>query len=95
MGLGASELAAIDDLLKAESASTSGGQASALAGFRQRFRGLSLTRCDASDVDSETPFRVYPGLSLFLVDASDHCCRITVDPARATGIVVARHKERR
>jgi len=30
---------------------------------------------------------------LFLVDASDHCWRITSDPAQATGIVLARHAE--
>jgi hypothetical protein len=91
MGLGASELAIIDELLRAESESAPGSGASALAGFRERFPRLSLTRCDASDIDSETPFRVYSTLSLFLVDASDHCWRITSDPARATGIVVARH----
>ena len=43
-------------------------------------------------MDTAVPFREYPGLSLFLVDATDHCWKITGDPARATGIVVARHK---
>jgi hypothetical protein len=93
MGLGADELAAIEELLAAESAFASGGDASARAGFRQRFPWLSVTRCDASDMDAETPFRVYPGLRLFLVDASDHCWRITSDPALATGIVLARNAE--
>jgi len=31
---------------------------------------------------------------LFLVDASDHCWRITSDPASATGIVLARDRIR-
>jgi hypothetical protein len=93
VGLGTDELEAIYELLAAEAISVSGGDASARADFRKRFPGLSVTRCDASDMDSETPFRVYPGLSLFLVDASDHCWRITPDPAQATGIVLARHAE--
>ncbi len=94
MALEASELAVIDELLKEETLAVSESDVSALAGFRQRFPRLSLTRCDASDVDSETPFRVYSELSLFLVDASDHCWRITADPARATGILVARNNRR-
>ena len=86
MGLSENDLATIDSMLAA------GADASALAAFRERFPGLSLTHCDASDIDAETPFREYPGLTLFLVDANDHCWRITADPARATGIVVARRK---
>ena len=91
MGVGADELAAIDELLAAESASASSDHAGARADFRRRFPRLSLTRCDVSDMDAETAFRVYPGMSLFLVDASDHCWRITSDPSQATGIVLARH----
>jgi len=93
MGLGADELAAIDELLAAETASASGGDVSARADFRRCFPSLSLTRCDVSDMDAETAFRVYPGMSLVLVDASDHCWRITSDPSQATGIVLARHAE--
>jgi hypothetical protein len=48
-----------------------------------------LTRCDASDV-AETPFRAYPGFDVHLLDAADHCVQITTDPARATGIVLAK-----
>ena len=65
--------------------------AAALAEFRQDFPGCSLTRCDASDLGVEIPFRRYPRFDLYLVDANDHCWRITDDPARATGVVVA-HK---
>jgi hypothetical protein len=60
-----------------------------LAGFRRDFPNLSLTRCDVSDLGVEPPFRQYPRFNLYLVDASDHCWRITADPARATGVVVA------
>ena len=88
MGLSDHDFAAIDSML------AGGADASGLADFRRRFPSLSLTRCDASDVDAETPYREYPEVSLFLVDAHDHCWRITSDPARATGIVVARRKAR-
>ncbi len=60
--------------------------------FRQRFPGLTLTRCAASDVDDEVPYRRYSGLYLYLVDGSDHCWRMTGDPKRATGIVLAARK---
>lgn len=92
MGLCADEIAAIDGLLAAQPALLTGGDAGVLSEFRLRFPALSLTVCDLSDIDSELPFRVYPAMSLFLVDAGDHCWKITSDPARATGVVVARHK---
>ena len=90
MALETDELATLHELLTVAASA----DASALAGIRQRFPWLSLTHCDASDMDTETPFRVYPGLNLFLVDTSDHCWRITADPTRATGLVLARHAER-
>jgi hypothetical protein len=61
----------------------------ALSGFRSEFPGLTLTRCDVSDLGFEEPFRQYRRYNLYLVDASDHCWRLTADPARATGVVVA------
>jgi hypothetical protein len=61
----------------------------ALAGFRRDFPGLSLTRCDLSDLGVEEPFRQYPRFNLYLIDASEHCVHFTADPARATGVVVA------
>jgi hypothetical protein len=63
--------------------------ATALSGFRNEFPNLSLTRCDVADLGVEPPFRQYPRFNLYLVDASDHCWRLTGDPARATGVVVA------
>ncbi len=62
---------------------------SALAGFRTDFPGLSLTRCDESDMGVEKPFREYPRFNLYLIDTSEHCVRITPDPACATGVVIA------
>jgi len=63
-----------------------------LAGFRQQFPGLSLTRCDPLDMSGEEPFRAFPKFDLYLVDGSDHCWRLTDDPVEATGIVVAERR---
>jgi hypothetical protein len=58
--------------------------------LKQRFPKLSVTRCDPSDVETETPFLSKPRLRLYLVDGLDHCWRLTTDAARATGVVVVR-----
>ncbi len=63
-----------------------------LTALRQQLPKLSLTRCDASDIDAETPFRAFPRFTLYLVDGADHCWKLTSDPARATGLVVVQHK---
>lgn len=89
MALSDAELDAIEGLLAAAAPAET-----AIPALRERLPGLSVTRCDASDVDAETPFRVWPHVSLFLVDAADHCWRLTSDPARATGIVVAAARKR-
>lgn len=64
-------------------------EADGVATVRRLFPRLPVTRIDASDVDTETPWRAWEHLSLYLVDGSDHCWRLTGDPTRATGIVVA------
>jgi hypothetical protein len=46
-------------------------------------------RCDKADIQDETPFRTYENCDLFLIDARDHCVKITADPTVATGLVVA------
>jgi hypothetical protein len=84
MGLSTHELVQIDALLASPDA-----DASVLADLRQRFPALSLTRCDASDVDADQPFRSYPRFNLYLVDGASHCWQLTADPERATGLVVA------
>lgn len=63
-----------------------------LAGqYRSRFPGKSLTRCERSDMGAEEPFRRFVALDLYLVDAREHCWRITADPEAATGVVLAWH----
>lgn len=83
MALSTDELMEIDALLAAPDA-----QAQAFAELRRRFPHLSWTRCDAADV-TETPFRVYARFDVHLLDSVGHCAQITLDPARATGIVLA------
>ena len=90
MPLNEDAMARIDAALGPEDANPA-----ALTGFRRDFPGLSLTRCDLSDLGVEEPFRQYPRFNLFLVDASEHCWRFTGDPARATGLVVAAKPVRR
>lgn len=85
MALTAKEISEIDGLLSPPEAD--GG---AVAGLRERFPQLSLTRCEASDVDADEPFRRYPHFDLYLVDGANHCWELTSDPDRATGILLAR-----
>lgn len=87
MSLTTDKLAEIEALLGAPDADTS-----VLADFRQRFPGVSLTRCDPSDVDGETPYKEFAKYSLYLVSAVNHCVTMTRDPAVATGIIVVANK---
>jgi hypothetical protein len=84
MALSADELTTIDTLLSARDV-----DAQVFGELRKRFPHLSWTRCDASDV-TETPFRTYPQFDIHLLDSADHCSQITADPARATGVVLAK-----
>lgn len=83
MGLSEEDLARIGSLL---AAGTAGAQA--VGELRRSFPGLSLTRCDPTDMGDEAPFRSYGRFSLYLVDGRDHCWRLTAEPAQATGLVV-------
>ena len=89
MALTETDLAQIETLLAVPN-----GDVPALSELRRRFPDLSFTGCDASDLGNETPFRGYQRFRLYLVDRGDPCWRITLDPARATGVVVGRHKVR-
>lgn len=84
MALAAADLAEIERMLAASEAS-----AQIFADLRKKFPHLACIRCDASDA-TETPFRSFAGFDLHLLDSADHCAAITDDPARATGIVLAK-----
>lgn len=80
----------IDDLTGIERVLASPDAASlAFAELRRQFPHLAWTRCEASDVVEE-PFRSYPHFDIHLLDGASYCVEITSDPARATGIVLAR-----
>jgi hypothetical protein len=83
MALAAGELAEIEQALTASDASR------AYPALRQKFPHLAWIRCDASDV-TEAPYRSFGEFDLHLLDSTDHCAEITDDPARATGIVLAK-----
>jgi hypothetical protein len=83
MALSVDELMEIDRMLSAPNA-----DAGVFAELRRRFPHLSCTRCEASDV-TEPPFRSYARFDVHLLDSVDHCAHITLDPTRATGIVLA------
>jgi len=70
----------------------SDGGAQAALEFCSQFPGRSLTRCDASDMGTDEPFRRFAAFDVYLVDGRDHCWRLTDDPAAATGVVLARHR---
>ena len=84
MALAAHELTEIEQALAAPDAAPQ-----VFSTLRQRFPHLVWIRCDASDV-TETPFRSLGAFDLHLLDSADHCVQITDDPARATGIVLAK-----
>jgi len=87
MGLSADHIALIETLLGAADADDG-----AVGTLRKGITGLTLTRCDTSDVDNEKPFREYKRFNVYLVDTSDHCWTFTTDAAHATGLVVSTNK---
>ena len=84
MALEAQAIAWIERTLSAPDA-----DARALADFRREFPRLTLTRCDLGDLGVEQPFLQYARFNVYLLDTSDHCFHLTLDPARATGVIVA------
>lgn len=87
MPLNSDELGELEALLAAP-----GSVAEVADRIRRRFPGLSLTRCEPSDMAGEPAFLHLPRFDLHLVDGSNHCWSLTEDPAMATGIVVVVNK---
>ena len=58
-------------------------------GLKQLLPGVPVTRCDANDVDAETPFFENECVALYFLDTSKHCVTLTQRPEQAMGIVVA------
>lgn len=84
MALAANSIDQIRSLLEGE-----GSASERIANLRKAFPGISLTRCDASDMDNETPALQVGNFDVYLIDTSEHCVRITTQPEAATGLIVA------
>ncbi len=63
-----------------------------LAQIRAGFPGLSLTSCDAGDMDAEPPVIETARFCLYLIDTHEHCVHLTHEPDRASGLILARKK---
>jgi hypothetical protein len=83
MALGPDDLVKIEELLLA-----SGADGHVFADLREALPHLSWTRCESSDL-TETPYRSYSRFDIHLLDTADHCVVMTIDPDRATGVVLA------
>lgn len=84
MAITIEHLREIDRLL-----ATSQADGATVASLRGLKPGVTATRCDASDMADEIPFRSYAHCDLYLLDGRDHCVRVTADPAVATGLIIA------
>jgi hypothetical protein len=84
MALAADALDLIRTALEGE-----GSAAERIAGLRKALPGVSVTRCDASDMDMETPVLALAGFNVYLIDSAEHCVKITSHPGSATGVIVA------
>lgn len=85
MGLSASDLARLDALLLDASPG-----AEALGAVRAELPHLRVSRCDASDMRGETPYRRSGAYDVFLVDNRSHCWQLVDDPESAGAVVIAR-----
>jgi hypothetical protein len=86
MALTAEELTEIEQVL-----SGLASDAPVIAEMKGRYPKLSWTRCDASDV-VEAPYKSNALYDIHLLNSTDHCSQITSDPAKATGIILAKRK---
>lgn len=78
---------AIDDIKTLLATGTAGTEL--VLGLRKILPGMSVTLCNASDVDSETPVLETSGTAIYLIDTSEHCVRLTTLAEAATGLIVA------
>ncbi len=65
-----------------------------VAELRAAWPGVHFTCCSEDDIPANLePVRLLGACNLYLVDSSDHCLRLTSDPERATGVVLASVEE--
>ena len=84
MALDPASIAAVGEFLHGRAADHA-----ALAELRRMLPGVSVNRCDQSDVADETPFQTFERCNLYLLDGRDHCWKLTTELDAATGLVLA------
>ncbi|WP_395666755.1 hypothetical protein [Methylocella sp.] len=84
MALDPDSVAAIGEFLQSRTADHA-----ALVELRRMLPGVSVNRCDQSDVADETPFKSFERCDLYLLDGRDHCWKLTTQLDAATGLVLA------
>ena len=60
-----------------------------LSQLRNAYPDLHFTYCMNADVINVPPVEKRPAFSVYLVDAHEHCLRLTTDRQLATGVVLA------
>jgi uncharacterized protein DUF6129 len=63
----------------------------ALASFKAQYPGLRFFACSEDDIPARLPpWLATEGVELYLMDATEHCVRLSKDPESACGLVFAR-----
>jgi len=63
----------------------------ALASFKAEYPGLRFFACSEDDIPARLPpWLAADGVELYLMDATEHCVRLSRDPESACGLVFAR-----
>lgn len=57
--------------------------------LRGEFPGLHFTWCMDDDIGGEEPLLERKRFNFYLVDGEGHCLKLTTDPAKANGVVIA------
>ena len=60
-----------------------------LSHLRNVYPDLHFTYCMNADVIDVPPVEMRPAFNVYLVDAQEHCLRLTTDRRLATGVVIA------
>jgi hypothetical protein len=62
-----------------------------LASFKREYPDLRFFACSEDDIPARlSPWLAAEGVELYLMDATEHCVRLSKDPESACGLVFAR-----
>lgn len=75
----------------AERFAASGSDEAALAAFKAEHPSLRFFACSEDDIPARLPpWLAAAGVEVYLMDATEHCVRLSRDPESACGLVFAR-----